>query len=151
MKRLRPTSRTGAEEKMALLIAPCGMNCGLCRAYMRSRNRCPGCRGDDRGKPKTRVECRIKKCEERRWAGGEFCTCCASFPCERLRRMDSRYRTKYGMSMIGNLRCIKADGFVSFLEQERCKWTCPACGATICVHQASCLVCKRQWREEAGC
>ena len=30
------------------LIAPCGMNCSLCRAYGRERKPCPGCRGDDR-------------------------------------------------------------------------------------------------------
>jgi hypothetical protein len=130
----------------AKLIAPCGMNCGLCRAFVRSRNRCPGCRGDDRGKPKTRVACRIKTCELRRRGGGDFCTDCASFPCERLGCLDKRYRTKYGMSMIENLRSIEADGLASFVEREKSKWTCVGCGATICVHEALCLVCKRKWR-----
>jgi hypothetical protein len=26
------------------LIAPCGMNCGVCMAYLREKNKCPGCR-----------------------------------------------------------------------------------------------------------
>jgi hypothetical protein len=26
------------------LVAPCGMNCGICRAYLREKNKCPGCR-----------------------------------------------------------------------------------------------------------
>ena len=132
------------------LVAPCGMNCGLCGAFLRRRNRCPGCRGDDRGKPKTRVECSIKTCESRRRGGGDFCTCCASFPCERLVCLDTRYRMKYGMSMIENLKSIEAGGLAKFVEAQKSKWTCPGCGATICVHEAFCLVCKRRWREHAA-
>jgi hypothetical protein len=30
------------------LIAFCGMNCTLCMAYLRDKNRCPGCRTDQR-------------------------------------------------------------------------------------------------------
>jgi len=129
-----------------MLIAPCGMNCGLCRAFLRDRNKCPGCRGDDRGKPKTRIRCGIKTCAERLQAGKNSCFGCASFPCERLRHMDQRYRRKYGMSMIANLRCIEAQGLASFIEQEKSKWACLGCGATICVHEPACLVCRRQWR-----
>ena len=29
------------------LIAPCGMNCRLCLAYIRDKKACPGCLGDD--------------------------------------------------------------------------------------------------------
>ncbi len=126
------------------LIAPCGMNCGLCRAFLRSRNSCPGCRGDDRGKPKTRVLCRIKTCKARCRADQDFCFNCSSFPCERLRALDKRYRTKYGMSMIQNLLSIQAAGLAAFIEQEQVRWQCPGCGATICVHEASCRICKRK-------
>ena len=125
------------------LIAPCGMNCGLCYAFRRSRNRCPGCRVDDPRQPRTRVGCRIRNCRARR---GEFCIGCAPFPCERLRHLDQRYRTKYGMSMLENLRRIETDGLRSFVVQEKVKWACPGCGATICVHKAFCLVCERRWR-----
>ncbi len=27
-------------------IAPCGMNCATCLAYLRDKNTCCGCRGD---------------------------------------------------------------------------------------------------------
>ena len=128
------------------LIAPCGMNCGLCYAFLRSRNRCPGCRGDDRGKPKTRVTCKIKNCETRRGNHGNSCTSCEDFPCDRLTCLDKRYRTQYGMSMIDNLRSIEAKGLDAFVERERIKWACPGCGETICVHKAICLVCERKWR-----
>jgi hypothetical protein len=39
------------------------MNCGICQAYLREKNNCPGCRGDDTNKPITRVRCKIKNCE----------------------------------------------------------------------------------------
>lgn len=126
------------------LIAPCGMNCGLCSAFLRSRNRCPGCRVDDRRKPTTRWECKIRNCAA---SGGEFCTGCATFPCERLRHLDKRYRTQYGMSMLENLRRIQAEGLRSFAAQEKIKWACPGCGATLCVHKEVCLVCQRPWRQ----
>ena len=29
------------------LIAPCGMNCGICYGYLREKNKCPGCRKRD--------------------------------------------------------------------------------------------------------
>jgi len=108
-----PKKLTARRLSQAALIAPCGMNCSLCYAFLRSRNRCPGCRGDNRGKCKTRVACKIKTCEARR---GSFCAAdCASFPCERLSRLDKRYRTKYGMSMIDNLGRIQTDGLRGFI------------------------------------
>jgi len=120
------------------LIAPCGMNCGLCHAFLRSRNRCPGCRTNERGE--MRVACKIRNCETRR--GKRFCTSCTKFPCERVCHIDKRYRTKYGMSMIENLKSIKAVGLRSFVDSEKIKWACPGCGAPLCVHKAGCLVCR---------
>ena len=143
------TNRDETQAIQAALIAPCGMNCCLCRAFLRARNRCPGCWGADRGKPKTRVQCRIKTCQERRQTGGDFCLGCPGFPCERLRSLDQRYRRKYGMSMIENLRNIAAGGLAKFIQQERARWICPGCGAVLCVHEPACLVCQRRWREPA--
>ena len=125
------------------LIAPCGMNCRLCIAYVRKRNPCPGCRVEDPGKPKTRTGCRVRNCAARR---GRFCTDCASFPCELLKHLDKRYRANYGMSMIDNLRRIAGEGLRGFVAQEKIRWACPGCGATICVHRQSCLACGRNWR-----
>ena len=123
------------------LIAPCGMDCGLCLAYLRQKNRCLGCNGDDAGKPKSCVACRIKNCDELEAAGAGFCYACAVFPCPRLRRLDARYRNKYGMSMLENLRTIGRDGPVVFAENERTRWTCPECGDVVCVHRPACLSC----------
>ncbi len=42
------------------LIAPCGMNCGLCYAYLREKNKCPGCRLFNKKEPVSIAKCRIK-------------------------------------------------------------------------------------------
>jgi hypothetical protein len=142
---MKPATSNQPGEGEAMLIAPCGMNCRLCRAFMRHRNPCRGCRSDDRGKPKTRVFCKIKLCHERARTGRRFCIGCGKFPCELLRRLDKRYRANCGMSMIDNLRQIQAEGLAGFLAHEKSKWSCPECGETICVHEPACLVCHRRW------
>ncbi len=131
----------------AVLIAPCGMNCRLCRAYLREKNPCPGCRGEDRDKPKTRVLCYIKNCRKRANSRSGYCFRCDEFPCSRLLFLDKRYRTKYGMSMIGNLKNIRRSGIRSFIKSETKKWTCPSCGELICVHEPACVTCGHGWRE----
>jgi len=88
------------------LIAPCGMNCRLCRAYVREKKACPGCRGNDNLKSKSAAHCLIKHCEIRALKI-KYCYDCEKYLCDRLRHLDKRYITKYGMSMIGNLENIK--------------------------------------------
>jgi hypothetical protein len=132
----------------AALIAPCGMNCRLCRAYARDRQPCPGCRGSDRAKSKVRVACQIKNCEQLVNAGLTYCGECHACPCTRLQHLDARYRTKYGMSMIENLENIRESGIRHFLRAERERWACPECGAIICVHLPQCRSCGHKWRGE---
>jgi hypothetical protein len=127
------------------LIAPCGMNCRLCMGFVRDKNVCPGCREDDRFKQKSCVACRIKKCEKRVSGGLDFCFNCETFPCARMKQLDKRYRTKYGMSMIENLRNIQEFGIGRFVENEKERWTCPRCGETLCVHRPNCFSCGYQW------
>jgi Protein of unknown function (DUF3795) len=124
-----------------LLIAPCGMNCGTCMAYLRERNKCPGCRVEDSNKPVTRRKCKIKHCELLENNKYEFCFVCESFPCERLQHLDKRYRTKYNMSMIKNLQFIKNYGIEKFLMNEKKRWICTDCGGTINVHKGICSRC----------
>ena len=110
------------------LIAPCGMNCGLCLHYLRADNKCPGC---SRGRKVNGgyVKCAIKLCKERQ---GEYCFNCDKFPCDRLKRMDKRYQEKYEMSEIANLETIKEKGMESLLKQEEEKWV--NSDGTYCVH-----------------
>ncbi len=111
------------------LIAPCGMNCGICRAYLRPNNPCHGCNKAQLNKPPTRVNCKIRNCTKRT---GEFCCDCAEFPCEWLKHLDKRYQTKYGMSQIENLEYIKSNGIEEFLAQECRKWISGK--GVLCVH-----------------
>jgi len=124
-----------------ILIAPCGMNCALCIGYLREKNVCPGCNGPDEGKSFSCAACRIKRCEEPKSRNSRFCFACAKFPCARLKHLDKRYRTKYGMSMLENLENIRKLGLKNFVTQEKIRWKCPSCGATICVHRKECLLC----------
>ena len=45
------------------------------------------------------------------------------------------------MSMLANLEAIRTFGIRKFVAQEKKKWACPACGATLCVHRKECLHC----------
>lgn len=126
----------------ALLIAPCGMNCCICAAYLRKRNMCPGCR-IEANKPVTRVICKIKICETLTENKLMFCFECEDFPCNNLKNLDKRYRTRHSMSMIENLENIKTLGTEEFLKNEKIKWTCTECGGTICVHKGNCYSCGR--------
>jgi len=107
------------------LIAPCGMNCNLCLGYLREKNRCPGCnnlRNLD-NKQEYRVRCIIRNCQILQQNKLKYCSsACQKFPCTRLKNLDKRYRTKYGMSMIENLKTIEKNGIGDFIRQEKKKW-----------------------------
>ena len=128
----------------ASLIAPCGMDCGVCMAYVREKNKCAGCRGVNTYKPITRVKCKIKNCVTFRNSSAKYCFECGKFPCDVLKHLDKRYRTKYHMSMIENLETIKNFGIKKFLMNEDVRWTCARCGGTICVHRGYCSECGRK-------
>jgi hypothetical protein len=129
------------------LIAPCGINCRLCRAYARDKKTCPGCRGDDTFKLKSCVTCRIKNCEKLVEGEIVYCFDCNEFPCARLTHLDKRYRTNYGTSVIDNLRSIEKFGIINFVKKENNKWTCPECGEMVCMHKPQCLSCGYVWRK----
>ncbi len=145
------------------LIAPCGMNCAICGGYLALKHdvkkrgvRMPYCSG-----------CRVrgKMCAYlKKWCGlllknsVRYCHECAGFPCKRLETIDRRYRSRYRMSMIENLRVIEAQGVKKFLAQQSKKWRCTRCGGTISCHNGLCFVCdfatlkrkKQKYRWSAG-
>ena len=123
----------------ASLIAPCGMDCAICMAFLREKNHCDGCNSPDRANyRKTIRDCKIFNCSGKK---GKFCFTCAEFPCKRLRNLDTRYRTKYGMSPVENLAAIRERGIREFVRSERERWTCSACGGTVNVHKGRCEGC----------
>ena len=142
MKRpLRPKLAGAVRPIQIRMIAPCGMDCALCIGHLREKKRCPGCHDrHDAAKPPHCVACAIKTCAVPGHPN-RYCFECPRFPCRRLRQLDLRYRTKYGMSMIGNLEAIRAFGIRKFVAQEKKKWACPECGHSLCVHRDACLRC----------
>lgn len=123
------------------LIAPCGMNCGICLGYLREKNVCSGCRNKNKQNTKSRVNCVILNCEHLKKTRSDFCYDCQKYPCRRLKQLDKRYREKYKMSMLENLENIRTLGLEAFILAERERWKCPGCGGTICVHRGFCLTC----------
>jgi hypothetical protein len=125
-------------------IAPCGMNCALCLGYQREKNHCPGCNAPDTDKINFCARCSMKHCEFYSGSKAKFCFSCKKYPCKKVKHIDKRYRTKYGMSMIENLNTIKETGIRNFIKLEKQKWTCPECGNLVCVHRENCLVCETE-------
>jgi hypothetical protein len=111
------------------MIAPCGMNCSICKAHLRQSNPCNGCFYAERNLPKTRAKCKLRLCGKRK---GRFCYSCKEFPCDRLKRLDDRYRMRYGMSEIENLKFIKDKGIEKFMGREQRRWS--SGNKILCVH-----------------
>ena len=127
------------------LVAPCGMNCGVCRAYLAYSRGVPKKRGTvthcsgciPRGK-----NCFIKRgCPKLSRKEVRFCYECKDLPCERVDRVDRRYRARYGVSLVGNLREIEEHGVGAFLKSQEAKFKCPVCGDVLSVHNGKCYVC----------
>ena len=127
------------------LIAPCGMNCGICKAYLaysrgvpQERDKVTHCAGClPRGK-----NCYVKRgCRNPAKKNMRFCFECDQMPCKNLDRLDRRYREHYGMSMVENLKQIKTQGIEDFLKSQEAKSKCPECGDVVSVHDRKCYSC----------
>ena len=128
------------------LIAPCGMNCGICSGYLAYKHDvkskgirmpyCLGCRPRDK-------KCAFlkKRCNLLLSGKVQYCYECSNYPCERLNHIDTRYRNLHRMSMIENLEFIKKKGINQFLEKEEERWKCPNCGGVISCHNGICFDC----------
>ena len=87
------------------------------------------------------IRCKIKNCIFIQGNTANFCFKCEKFPCDTLKHLDKRYRTKYTMSMIENLENIKEHGIRKFVKNETVRWSCSECSGTICVHNRKCYTC----------
>lgn len=130
-------------------IAPCGMNCGVCSAYLAHSHNIPKVRGKIwhcsgcRARPKN---CSYIKGQCRLLSKGliSFCYECQEFPCEQLRKIDQRYRTSYGVSLIGNLREVRDTGLLHFLKRQTAQFRCRECRKdAVSVHNRKCYRCDR--------
>jgi len=128
-----------AEEIPASMLAPCGVNCGVCYVHLRHKKPCPGCWGADGSKPGHCRQCKIKDCAAQN--GVDFCVNCSSFPCVMIKRLDKSYRQRYQVSLIDNAVRLKTAGTAQFLREEKERWTCVDCGGVISLHDRICSEC----------
>ncbi len=128
------------------LIAPCGMNCNVCSEYLATQHDvkskgirmiyCTGCRPRDKKCAFLKKECKLLLNHT-----VQFCYECPQYPCEKLKHIDTRYRTYFRMSLLENLEDIKKNGMEKFLRTQEVKWRCPACRGAICCHNGLCFEC----------
>ena len=125
------------------LIAPCGIYCGVCMVYLRTKKPCMGCNSNNENKPKHCNTCRISNCEYLAGTETRLCYNCEKFPCRRLKQLDARYRKNYQTSLIKNLRDIQVMGIDAFLKTELERWTCPHCNKIRSMHKETCTECNK--------
>lgn len=90
-------------------IPPCGVYCGSCPSYTRSRNACPG----------AEVHCRQRRCKsiyvccvERKKL--RFCHECRSYPCARFRRFAETWE-RCGQNLHWNQEQLRLSGASQWL------------------------------------
>ena len=132
----------------AEMIAPCGLDCGLCKRAHAETNPCRGCLGPDAYKPVfCSKQCGIILCRKRKEKGYEYCDECPDYPCEDVMEKENRYTSKYPLyeSLKKNLQVIRKLGMIQFLENEREQWACKECGGVVSVHTGICSECGKQY------
>ncbi len=137
------------------LIAPCGMNCGICKAYLAYSRGVPYKKGEVThcsGCLVRNKNCAFIKRDCPKEVGKliRFCYECAEMPCKNLAKIDELYSARYGMSMVDNLKEIKAKGMDVFLKSQEEKYRCPSCGDVVSVHDGKCYACSYQGEKPRG-
>ena len=135
------------------LVAPCGINCAICRGYITCKHKIPRVRGKISyctGCSSRSKNCYIKRnCRKLTKHEIQSCSECDVMPCARLDHLDKRYRERYGMSVVENLKMIKAKGMEEFLKSQEEQYRCPSCGDVVCVHDAKCYSCSYKRTKES--
>ena len=132
------------------LIAPCGLNCRVCKAICSSSElKCSGCNSREGYKYKHCMECGIVKCEKRAQLIDIYCDTCPDYPCEEVLEKQTRYTSAYPMyeSPMGNLQILRTRGMDALLEREEKYWTCPECSGKISVHDGVCEKCGNKYKK----
>ena len=124
-----------------VMFAPCGMNCKVCYKHCRAKRHCRGCLNGDAEKPEHCRNCAIRDCVRTRRLA--YCYECAAYPCKRLKNLEKSYNKRYGASLTENSRCVSEGGVEAFMEKQKERYTCPACGGIISLHDRECSECRR--------
>lgn len=131
------------------LIAPCGMNCGICDRYLAYSHQLPkkskksrkivyciGCRPRDKN-------CSFikKKCVNGKIYKIDFCFECEIFPCENLKIIAKKGKETLNYDLVENLYLIQEKGISRFIENQEKIFKCDKCGDTICIYNQKCYSC----------
>lgn len=123
-------------------FAPCGMDCMVCYKHCASKKPCAGCLPGDAGKPEHCRKCKLKSCVQAK--GLTYCYQCREFPCKAIKALERSYQKRYGASLIQNSRQVESEGLTAFMEAQRKKYTCKACGGAISLHDGACSDCQQK-------
>jgi Protein of unknown function (DUF3795) len=115
------------------LVAPCGIDCGICELYTcRNDARlfsalmlrgipmdkipCDGCRSIGGNCPVIKGECETSKCVTEKKV--EYCFECSEFPCAKLQPSSKKANVLPHNMKVYNLCTIKRDGVEAFVEKS---------------------------------
>jgi len=115
------------------LVAPCGIDCGICELYLCSDNRplmdfliskgipenklpCSGCREMEGHCPVIGKQCSTFVCTKKKDVS--FCFECNEFPCDRLHPSADRADVLPHNLKVFNLCSIKKDGMEGFVKKS---------------------------------
>jgi len=139
--------------KNEILVAPCGLFCGACRAYIATLEnndeprpgskqpsmQCDGCLGGGRA-PAHIPKCEIRACAATKTKTGR-CSECADFPCGRITDFNND-GMQHHSEVLANLRQLRTMGIKDWTKHEEDRWTCSKCQAKLSWYDAECPKCK---------
>ena len=130
------------------LVAPCGMDCGVCDKFLAYSHQIPKKQGGIshcRGCRPTNKKCGYikQKCITGKINEIYFCFECDIFPCDNLKKIVKGYKERYNFDFIENLYSIQSQGLDWFINKQIEKHKCMICGDIICIHNLKCYSCNK--------
>jgi hypothetical protein len=142
------------------LVAPCGLFCGACPAYIATHvnnaqaaaskpepgskpslrdMQCDGCLGGGR-LPAHAPKCAIRICAVEKTKTGR-CSECQEFPCSLITDFNNDGILHHA-EVLENLRQLRKMGIDDWTKREDAHWQCPKCQARLGWYDAECPKCK---------
>ena len=127
-------------------VAPCGVYCGACPSFNKS---CKGCSSGDKDQDRcSKWNCKIRICCYDK-KGIDFCIDCEDFPCKIINKKllnshpdDPRYTYRHEVySVFARLKTMKTREYLNFQKK---RWECGACGGTIHFYHYRCDTCGKE-------
>jgi len=127
------TGCSGEMDNRKSLIAPCGLDCGICELYLSREDEqlrealiskgipeavlpCDGCRATEGGCPVIDEKCVTFECAEAKEIS--FCSQCSDFPCMKLAPAADRADTLPHNTKLYNLCIIRSHGVEDLIEKS---------------------------------